>query len=125
MKLSTKQKTILIAVTIALIAVASLSIVIAATTWSGTRTYTKPVASFSVDKPTTLDYGTVNNFVETFTVTNTGNTATTIAASATGTGATYSWDKISAYLVAGASTTFTLTTTVESSGTTTVTFAQS
>jgi dienelactone hydrolase len=123
--LSTKQKTILVGATIALIVIASLSIVVAAVTWSGTRTYTKPAASFTVDKPTTLDYGIVDSFVEVFTVTNTGNTAITITASATGSGATYGWDKTSAVIQPQGSTTFTLTTTVISSGTTTVHFTPS
>jgi len=125
MQLSTKQKTILVGVVIAILVISLTAIVIAATVWSGTRTYTKPEQAFTVDKPTSLDYGVGNSFTEVFTITNTGNTAITITASATGTGASFGWDKTSATIQSAATVTFTLTTTVTVSGTSTVLFTPS
>jgi hypothetical protein len=102
--------------------VATIWTAVAISSWSGTRTYTKPTSSFTVDKPVSLDYGTVDSALETFTVTNTGNVALTITASATGSGATYGWDKTSAIIQPQATAIFTLTLTVTASGSTTVTF---
>jgi ABC-type oligopeptide transport system substrate-binding subunit len=113
------------AIIIVLIASLFIGLVAAASIWTGTRTHTQPVSSFTVNKPTSLDYGITDSSVEVFTVTNTGNEPLTITASASGAGGSYSWDKTSATLAAGAATTFQLTSTFTASGTTTVTFTPS
>jgi ABC-type oligopeptide transport system substrate-binding subunit len=112
---------------IIIIAVSSLfiGVVAAASIWTGTRTHTQTSSVFTVNKPTSLDYGIADSAVEVFTVTNTGNQPLTITASASGTGGTYVWDKTSATLAAGAFTTFQLTSTFTASGTTTITFTPS
>lgn len=99
--------------------------VAAAVVWTGTRTHTQPTSDFTVDKPQTDTYGITDHTVEVFTVHNTGNQPLTITASASGAGGTYSWDKTSAVLAAGASTTFQLTSTFTTSGTTTISFTPS
>jgi hypothetical protein len=130
-KLSTKQKAILIGITIALIVILSAATVIAVTSWSGTRTYTKPAKSFTVDKATTLDYGIVDTATETFTVTNTGNQPITItpSASVSPTGsATATWNTPSAVIPAGPTgntATFTLSLTITASGSVSISFAMS
>ena len=125
MELSTKQKTILIGIAIALIAVSIITVAVAAVTWTGTRNHTQPASAFTVDKAATLDYGTVSSAEEMFTITNTGNIPVTITPSASGAGGAYGWDKPSATIAPGATTTFTLTSTFTASGTVTITFTPS
>jgi len=131
MNLSTKQKTILVGVSVALVVILLSATVIAATNWSGTRTYTKPAKSFTVDKPTTLDYGITDTATETFTVTNTGNQPITITATALASppsSASTTWDKTSATIPAGPTgntATFTLTLTISASGSISVSFNMS
>jgi hypothetical protein len=100
----------------------------ASSTWSQQITWTKSNASFSGPfNPSTVSYGVVDNGTvktETYVVTNNGNVAITVVASATATGATVAWDKTTATIAVGASATFTLTLTITGDGSCTVNFAK-
>jgi hypothetical protein len=96
-------------------------------TYTQTISWTKENQSFSINNPTTVDYGIIDLgtpevHTETYTVTNTGNSAINVEPTVTVTGATYSWDKTTALIPVTGSTTFTLTLTITDSGSCTVTF---
>lgn len=91
-------------------------------------TYENQNHSFVVDGSTTWNMGILvagsTDLVQTktYTVTNDGNVPITVAASASFTGATYSWDKTSATIPVDGSAQFTLTVTVTGAGSGTVSF---
>lgn len=67
---------------------------------------------FTVDQPTSLDYGIIElpaTKTEVYTVTNTGNVEITVTAAATPTGATTSWNATTATIPVGESRAFKLT----------------
>ena len=121
--LNQKLKAAVIIVAVA--AAICVGVVVAAYVWNQSVSWTVENESFSVDQATTLDLGVVPvGYVatETYTIQNTGNVQITVLASHSFTGATVSWDKTSATLAVGASTTFTATITVTGAGSGTVTF---
>jgi hypothetical protein len=127
--LTTQQKTILVAATIALIAFALISVAVAALAFSQTINYTvKPADNPSMTTTTDLSpitYSLVDpNTVKTvsYLVSNNGNVPITVTASTTGTGASATWNSNPQTLAVGAQVTFTLTLTITGDGSTTVSF---
>jgi len=102
----------------------SFTAVSAAISYASTLNFTVKEYSFTVDLPTTIDLGLVeanSTTTRTWTVTNTGNTAINVTASASTTsGAQLSWDKTSAEIPAGWAATYVLTITFPASGSGTI-----
>lgn len=123
-----KHKPYLVALALAIITLSAIAIVYAALPYIQTINWTIASEGFTVDKPTTLNFGVITppyTTSETYTVTNTGNVPITVTASFSGTGATATWDKTSATIPVSASTTFTATFTVTAAGSGTVTIDKS
>jgi hypothetical protein len=116
--------------TLTILAILSGCMVAAAlTTYTQTITWNYQTVneSFTVSNPTTVDYGTLlgaTTKTETYTITNNGNVAITVNAAATPVGASALWDKTSAPIAVGASTTFTLTLHITGAGSCSVSFAK-
>ena len=94
--------------------------------WNQSITWAPSIEEITVNQPTTLDYGILVlplTKVEVYNVTNTGNVAVTVTASASATGATPTWNMTSATINPNTSKYFQLTLIINAAGSATVTFS--
>jgi hypothetical protein len=132
MNVSLTKKTLVLICAVALIA--SIGLTTALNSYTQTFSWSKAATiSFAVANSDVLDYGELDLSTpvtqsRSYVVTNDGSVPVTVTAQATVTpsaSASVSWDKTSATLEPGASTTFVLTLVISDAGSCTVDFAKS
>jgi hypothetical protein len=123
MSIKKKSLAILCIITFA----STIGLVLGATYYTQTITWTKGTATITATNSDTtalgvLDLTTPHTETRTYTITNTGTLSGTVYPHTSGTGFSASWNKPSAVVAAGGTTTFILSLTITDAGSCTVTF---